>query len=143
MEEIKIKRLTAKDIIAGVEIFDLKVGVYEGKAFNLLGKYEDTGLTPAEVAELAQAKEDGRLVELPCKVGTEIYVTIDYPAYYNPVEKTTITGVSKFLHTDGTMPTQINTSMCLCFLWEHDFNKTIFLAKAEAQAALDRMEGQE
>lgn len=32
-----------------------------------LAAYEDTGLTPAEVAELAKAKADGRLVVLPCK----------------------------------------------------------------------------
>ena len=32
-----------------------------------LAAYEDTGLTPEEVAELAKAKADGRLVVLPCK----------------------------------------------------------------------------
>lgn len=32
-----------------------------------LREYEDTGLTPEEVAELAQGKADGRCVVLPCK----------------------------------------------------------------------------
>lgn len=36
-----------------------------------LAAYEDTGLSPEEVAELAKAKEDGRLVVLPCKVDNE------------------------------------------------------------------------
>lgn len=36
--------------------------------------YEDTGLEPERVAELAQAEKDGRLVVLPCKVGDTIYV---------------------------------------------------------------------
>ena len=36
-------------------------------------EYEDTGLTPAEVAELAQAKAEGRVVVLPCKRGDMVY----------------------------------------------------------------------
>jgi hypothetical protein len=39
--------------------------------FDRLAAYEDTGLSPEEVAELAKAKEDGRLVVLPCKVDNE------------------------------------------------------------------------
>lgn len=38
-----------------------------------LAEYEDTGLSPAEVAELAQAKADGRVVVLPCKVGDAVW----------------------------------------------------------------------
>lgn len=38
-----------------------------------LASYEDTGLTPEEVAKLAEAKADGRLVELPCKIGADVY----------------------------------------------------------------------
>lgn len=41
-----------------------------------LAEYEDTGLSPAEVAELAQAKADGRVVVLPCKVGDTVYVVV-------------------------------------------------------------------
>ncbi len=39
-----------------------------------LAAYEDTGLSPAEVAELAQAKADGRVVVLPVSVGDTVYV---------------------------------------------------------------------
>ena len=38
------------------------------KMLNRLAAYEDTGLTSEEVAELAKAKKDGRLLVLPCKV---------------------------------------------------------------------------
>lgn len=34
-----------------------------------LAQYEDTGLTPAEVAEYAKAKAEGRVVVLTCKCG--------------------------------------------------------------------------
>jgi hypothetical protein len=35
--------------------------------FNRLAAYEDSGLSPEEVQALAKAKEERRLVELPCK----------------------------------------------------------------------------
>lgn len=37
-----------------------------------LAQYEDIG-SPEEFAELAKAKAEGRLVELPCKVGDTLY----------------------------------------------------------------------
>jgi hypothetical protein len=55
-------------------------------SFNRLAAYEDSGLTPEEVQELkvsvkicedcwnhAQAKAEGRLVVLPCKIGDEVW----------------------------------------------------------------------
>nr|DAZ15851.1 MAG TPA: hypothetical protein [Caudoviricetes sp.] len=54
------------------------------KIVNLLGAYEDTGLTPAEIRSmraeverlkaLAIADEEGRVVVLPCKVGDTVYM---------------------------------------------------------------------
>lgn len=38
-----------------------------------LAAYEDTEYTPEEVQEFAGAKKDGRLVELPCKIGAKIF----------------------------------------------------------------------
>ena len=43
------------------------------EAYAKLTAYEDTGLTPERVAELAEAERDGRMVVLPCKVGTPLY----------------------------------------------------------------------
>jgi hypothetical protein len=49
-----------------------------GKAIDRLAAYEDTGLTPEEVAELAKAKADGRLMVLPCKVGDYLWANSRY-----------------------------------------------------------------
>lgn len=128
-----IDRLTAKDIVAGVEIFDLKVGVYEEKAFNLLGQYEDTGLTPAEVAELAQAKENGLLLVLPCKLGRTVYI-IDKGEIQRCI-------TDRPISHDGVLAIGVNAAAGYG-VYEDNVGKTVFLNKAEAQAALDRMEGQ-
>ena len=37
-------------------------------SFKQLARYEDTGLTPEEVAALAAAKADDRLIVLPCRI---------------------------------------------------------------------------
>ena len=44
-----------------------------GRHVDRLAAYEDTGLSPEQVQELAKAKADGRLVELPCKIGDEVW----------------------------------------------------------------------
>ena len=56
-------------------------GYYTGKGLKQIEKvidrlaaYEDTGLSLEQVKELAKAKADGRLVELPCKVGDEVWL---------------------------------------------------------------------
>lgn len=87
------------------------------------------------LVELEDKLENGTLVELPCKVGTKVYFTIDYPAYFEPIEETIVNGVSQF-NIDGTIENQITTTSCLCFSWERDFGKTLFLTKAEAETKL-------
>lgn len=49
-------------------------GWYIGEPIDRLCAYEDSGLTPEEVQQLAKVKVDGRLVEIPCEVGDMIYV---------------------------------------------------------------------
>jgi hypothetical protein len=44
--------------------------------YQRLAAYEDSGLSPEEVQELAKAKADGRLVELPVKVGDTIWLAM-------------------------------------------------------------------
>lgn len=43
-----------------------------------IAKYEDCGLSPAEVNELAKAKSEGRLLILPVPIGGTIYVPYKY-----------------------------------------------------------------
>ena len=44
------------------------------EAINRLAEYEDSGLSPEEVQEIAKAKADGRVMMLPCKPGDKVYV---------------------------------------------------------------------
>jgi hypothetical protein len=46
---------------------------YTGRIIDRLAAYEDSGLSPEEVQELAKAKADGRLKILPAKPGDIIY----------------------------------------------------------------------
>ena len=58
------ERLTNYDYVAGIKVGDLKTGINQEKAFDRLAQYEDSGLSPDEVQDLAKAKAEGRLVEV-------------------------------------------------------------------------------
>lgn len=111
--------------------------------FLRLAAYEDTGLTPEEIdmdheaaetlrqlcrgcdldrlEELAEADKDGRVVMLPCKVGTATYY-IYYPIAFYP---------------DENEP-EIKRDIFTLFDLER-FGHFVFLTREEAEKALDAM----
>jgi hypothetical protein len=63
-----------KTYAEAIESTDVCRGEFEATAcVERLAAYEDTGLSPEEVQELAKAKADGRLKILPAKPGDIIY----------------------------------------------------------------------
>lgn len=103
-----MERLTERN---GKQILG-KYGVAIFEVLERLAAYEDTGLSPAEVAELAQAKADGRLVVLPeTGIGdlSDGYHTFNELYHHRAIlfsvicnEHPDISWKSK-LHHDGTM----------------------------------------
>ena len=111
--------------------------------FLRLAAYEDTGLTPEEIdmdheaaetlrqlcrgcdldrlEELAEADKDGRVVMLPCKVGTATYY-IYYPIAFYP---------------DENEP-EIKRGIFTLFDLER-FGHFVFLTREEAEKALEAM----
>lgn len=49
------------------------IAVYVDEVLKKLSEYEDSGLTPAEVASIARLKAAGRLKLLPCALGDTVY----------------------------------------------------------------------
>ena len=45
-----------------------------GKMIDKLADYEDSGMEPAEVANLRKIIEEKRFLELPCAIGTKVYM---------------------------------------------------------------------
>ena len=62
-----------REVCPDMEPDDVTDGNMGENIMNRLAAYEGTGLTPEEVAELAQAKADGRCVVLPCRVGGTVW----------------------------------------------------------------------
>jgi hypothetical protein len=109
--------------------------------FLRLAAYEDTGLTPAEVhsmssewcammsvwnsmgsydrlRELAEADKDGRVVVLPCKVGTKVY-RIRYEIADYPDDPELEIATTWFTPE-----------------YRDDIGKTVFLSREEAEKAM-------
>lgn len=120
---------------------------FETAACDRLAAYEDIGLTPEEIKapftedtminlaaqalgvepsrfrELAEADKDGRVLILPCKLGTKVYriryEIADYPDDPEPEIATT-----------WFTPE-----------YREDIGKTVFLTREEAERAMEEMEG--
>ena len=99
-----------------------------------LAAYEDTGLEPEE---LAQAKKEGRLVVLPCKVGDKLYdITL------GEVREKTVISLSMFV------PESVNHLVihaedfrtAITSYELQDIGETFFLTREAAEAALKERE---
>ncbi len=107
-----------------------------------LAEYEDTGLSPAEVAELAQAKAEGRLVVLPCKRGDMVYfIGINFTkcsAYGIEYDEVCCAGCEEPCDSEKTrnvyMTQAVDTRWILRRL--NDFGRIYFLTREEAEKAL-------
>jgi len=99
------------------------------KAIDRLAAYEDTGLMPEEVVRLAQAKQDGRLVVLPCKKGDVLWSFYNWPR--EGIYSFCVTSTSTL---DGV--TVLNTDRLGMVFLALDIGKTVFLTREEAETAL-------
>jgi hypothetical protein len=61
----------------GTRPYKLSPDSYILPMLDRLAAYEDSGLSPEQVRELAKAKADGRLVVLPCKAGDTVYKNVE------------------------------------------------------------------
>jgi len=98
--------------------------VYAGKFYNAieeLEKYED-------------AEEQGRLYISPLKIGDIVFLTPDYPAYWDDIEEAKVAGVALFPPGDNW---QISTNACLCYQSENIGKKGIYLTREEAEKSLN------
>ena len=135
--------------------------IFRKMARDLYGRlkaYEDTGWTPemlrkmgenaghlwdfaqaaenmtvGRLKELAEADKDGRVVVLPCRQGDELWTYCNHPV--KRVYSFTVSDVSTL---NGR--TVLNT-LGLGTIRPEDVGKTVFLTRAEAERALQEMDG--
>lgn len=90
----------------------------------------------ARLRELAEADKDGRLVALPCKVGDTVWITGSVRRLYSEKVRTFFCGdpsYSRGMADNGVK--MIRTTGCDIPI--HEFGKTVFLTREEAERALE------
>lgn len=102
-----------------------------GKAISEITEFD--GLPIDRLRELAEADKGGRLVVLPCRQGDELWTYCNHPV--KRVYSFTVSDVSTL---NGR--TMLNT-LGLGTIRPEDIGKTVFLAREEAEKALQEMEG--
>ncbi len=112
-------------------IFDLDDATSQGLTdiFDRLAAYEGTGLEPEEARKLAVAKEDGRLVVQPFKVGDTVYRVVKKKKYLNNPKNT------MYLKEIVIKPENAHKYIT-------EIGKTVFLTSEEAVAALGAKKGE-
>lgn len=84
--------------------------------------------------EYQQLEEQGRLIELPCKIGTEVYNTTWWD---DAQEKVVVKGKTYF----RTVRKHKVTKSTFSYFDIGEFGKTVFLTKSEAEAKLKELGG--
>jgi len=136
----RLTRIDAGGIITGAK---RGRGEYVGtqEMLERLYEYENSNLSPEEVQSLAQAKAEGRLVVLPCKVGDNVYFLLqelDGEWYVSSPHRTTEIGTRGFW--TSAFPLEKPNAMDDFTSWS-EFGKTVFLTKEEAEKALEVIRG--
>ena len=103
---------------------------------DILGDDYDLG----RLKELLQADRDGRCVVLPCKIGDTVY-----DIQMGKITEKTIISIPFLLSksVNHLCLHAINNRDALTTIETEDLGKTVFLTRKEAEAALERMEGEE
>ena len=91
------------------------------------------GKIPNRLRELAEADKDGRCVVLPCKVGDTVYFALLGRIIEKQVFSIVSFSNSTRIYCGGTSE----------YFRQEDIGKTFFLTRAEAERALQEMEGKE
>lgn len=116
----------------GVVVFDNDVVSPENRP--LIQTF--AGMPVNEVIGLVKAKQEGRIIVPPCKVGEVIYTVCGFSCSEYKVEKFVWDGVFIWCVASNPAyaPEYSKISRCLSF----DLNKTIFLTREEAERKLEQ-----
>ena len=151
-----MERLTKYEVVGG-HVHAVPTGDVD-QAMMRLAAYEDTGLEPGICAEykkfedeivasgktfnhlieLLRAEKEGRLVVLPCKVGDTVWITGSVRRLYSEKVRTFFCGNPSYGRgmADNSVR-MIRTTGCDIPI--HEFGKTAFLTREEAEKALEAM----
>lgn len=147
-----MKRITRKlgkqyFIAAGLDEDDWKV---RNAVIQRLGAYEDTGLEPKEIIRLEEANRKGRLLELPRRVGDEVWILEkDEYGYYDGCAKWVLIGGNRNFAFLSPILDGLDDAMEICSkycdeIWENGELsiavvpwEEVYTARAEAEAAME------
>lgn len=107
---------------------------YTGRIIDRLAAYEDSGLPPEQVQELAKAEAEGRLVVLPCKAGDTVWKIKSAFSYFTKPMEDRVDRIIIY-----------KNEILVCCTSGAKFSidsvgKIVFLTREEAEKALEGLE---
>ena len=125
-----MERLTQTSNSGGVAFtFDLDITCQPSEARKILN-------LATKLKEYEDLEEQGRLVKLPCKIGTKVYDT----TWWGDVQEEVIVAGKTYYRTDRR---HIVSESTFDYFDIEEFGKTVFLTREEAEAKLKELRGTE
>lgn len=116
-------------IPSGKELIEL------ANALTTLEKYKETGLTPEDCAKFAKAKQEKRLIILPCPEGTPVWAITYDCSFCHDIENN---DEEDFLCVGTECKNFIIFETVFSAKLHEDFGKTIFINRKEAENAVKK-----
>lgn len=128
-----IERLTKViSCLDGTKIYDISNNLF---VLNI-GRAAKTRMILQKLAEYEDLEEQGRLIKLPCKIGTQVYNT----TWWDDVqEKIVVKGKTYY----RTVHKHKVTKSTFDYYDIKEFGETVFLTESEAEAKLKEWSGAE
>lgn len=104
-------------------------------------KAQALGVEPSRLRELTEADKDGRVVVLPCKVGDTVWIVGTVRKLYSAKVRTFFCGHPSAVRGDDVDGHIHMIRTTECDIPMQEFGKTVFLSRAEAERAMQEMEG--
>ena len=133
-----------QDRLAAYEDTGLEPESVEALKLSMMGKAiseitEFNGLPIDRLRELAEADKDKRVAVLPCKVGDTVWITGSVRRLYSEKVRTFFCGNPSYDRGMSDNSVQmIRTTGCDIPI--HEFGKTVFITREEAEKVLEVME---
>ena len=129
--------------VGGIKVANCAIGE---NLMERLTEYEDTGLTPEQVSEMMaewvvwkNAECNGRLIELPCKIGDTLYVLTRN--YISTFRVTHFTKYKNILWINWELTSGITGEHGIDGVSASELGKSVFLTREDAKAEIGKKKG--
>lgn len=142
-EAIKYTKEIARANRVEAENYIPTTGPYYNANLECANQYEQFSMWLKELKSYKDAEEQGLLVRLPCKVGTEVFCFFPGDSHYTKCQIKKIEICSSIFGNICYLAESVEQRGRCCRYFDNEFGKFLFLTLEEAEKKLEEMKKNE